>query len=303
MGHGVAPVSTPVVMRPGSVAEAVKELVLARDDAEPLAGGTWIMRAPLRRDRFKRLYVSTADLPELRILELGAQATLGASLTHSDLGSLGEDGPLAAIREAARCSAAPAIRNVATLGGNLCSVPFRAADLVPALLAAEADVLLHTEVGTETTPLEVFLAGRHERPTTLVRAVIVPTPVSRHSWFARFTLCGGEYPLASIAISVDLTRDGQIRRCRLVVGAVEAVPRRLAAAERALLGSALERDAIEAAARAAHSEVDPRDDRHAPAWYRREIVSPLVHQAMAGVATSVARGGVETGGSSDALKG
>ena len=57
--------------------------------------------------------------------------------TRSCGGSRAERPPRRTARAAAR-SANRAIRNVATLGGNLCSTPFPASDVVPALIASEA---------------------------------------------------------------------------------------------------------------------------------------------------------------------
>ena len=64
----------------------------------------------------------------------------------------------AGLAQAAAQAANPAIRRVATLGGNLCSVVFAASDLAPALVAAGAEVEIQNARGAARRPVEAFLA-------------------------------------------------------------------------------------------------------------------------------------------------
>jgi len=130
------------VTRAGSLDEAVELLARYGDDGAPLAGGTWIMRAWQRGERRKQHYVVLAGLHALCQIETGVGVRIGAMVTHEELGrSRAVSVPaISAVAEAARTSAFPAIRSVATVAGNICAEPFPEADLVPALLACEAEV-------------------------------------------------------------------------------------------------------------------------------------------------------------------
>jgi aerobic carbon-monoxide dehydrogenase medium subunit len=284
----------PAVRIPTSVEGALDALAGLGADGAPLAGGTWIMRAPLHAKPMHACYVALSSVRELAAIGIGAEtATLGALATHADLAALDAGpGPLGALAEAARRSAFPAIRSVATLGGNLCATPFPEADLVPALLALDASVRVATAGGAEELPLHAYLATRGARPAgELVLGAAVPTPEGRSSWFARLTIRGGgEYAVASVAVSLDV-EGGRVREARVAVGAVEDTARRVPGAEAALRGSDLDRDAVEAAGGAAAEEVASRDGVDAPGWYRRAVLPSLVREAVRGATAATGGAG------------
>lgn len=277
----------PQLLRPGSVEEAVAELARLGDDGAPLAGATWVMRAPLRGERLRGHYVALEGIDELRRIERGDPVVLGALATHTKVGGLTTgSGPLGALAEAARRSAFPAVRNVATIGGNICARDFPEADLVPALLAAEAELELASPEGTSVLDLASYLTARTARPHgELVCRVRVPAPPGRRSWYERLTVrAGGEYAVASAAVSVDLDPEGRTVAARVAFGSVAETPRRSSAAEAVLVGGRLDEAAGEEAGRAAADEIEARDGLGAPAQYRLAVLPSLVRRAVARVA-------------------
>jgi len=252
----------PSVVSPATLDEALGELARLGDDGAPLAGCTWIMRGGLRREPFKRAYVALRDVEELRRVEHGERTELGPMLTHAELARL--DGPLALLAEAARRSASPTIRSVATLGGNLCARGFAEAELATALVALEAELELD---GRSSLGVEEYLA---RRPAGLVTRVRV-RGAERAAYQRLTVLGGGEYPVACAAVAFA---DGGVR---VAVGAVEESPRRWRAAE-AALAAGEEPPAAD--------ELDARDDALAPAWYRRAVLPKLVEKAAARCRTS-----------------
>ena len=262
------------LVRPRSIAEAVAALSEAGDDAAPLAGATWIMRAPQRGERMKRLYVALRDLEELHVLE--PPGRIGALVTHSRLAA--GSGLLA---EAARLSGPPAVRNLATVGGSICARPFPESDLVPALLALDSELTLVHADGEETVALADYLDRREASPPNeLVTAVALGAASGWPSAYERLTVrAGSEYPLAAAAVTIKVD-GGHVADARVVVGSVERAARRIPEAEQALLG----RRAIEAAAdagRAAAEAVTPRDTADGPGWYRQAVLPTLVERAIA----------------------
>ncbi len=273
----------PELLRPASVGEAVAELARLGAEGAPLAGCTWIMRAPARGERLRSAYVSLQDLDELLAVVPGDPTVLGARVTHAGLAALDDGaGPLGALAEAARRSANLAIRNVATLGGNLCAAPFAAADLVPALLVAEAAVRVASPPGELELPVADYLATRGSRePGELVVALAVPAPPNRRSWYERLTVRGsGEYPIVGVAVSVDLDREGRAASARVAVGGVEEAARRCPAAEAALSGRLLDAAAGGEAGGAAAAELKARDGVDAPGWYRLAVLPSLVRRVV-----------------------
>lgn len=284
-----APASTtPAVLRAETLDEAVAVLGELGDDGAVLGGGTWILRSPLRREPLKARYVALGGIPEVSGAALGDVTRLGAALTHSRLGGLEPGaGALGALAEAARRSAFPAVRNVATLAGNLAADPFPEADLVPALLAGEAELDLAGPGGRTRLDVASYLASRTGRPPgEIIVAVELPGGAARRSWFERITVRkAAEYSIASVAVSIDVNRDGRVADSRIAVGAVEEAPRRVEAAEALLRGAALTELPLEEACSALAAEVHPRDGLAAPGWYRQAVLAHLLERALARVVT------------------
>jgi carbon-monoxide dehydrogenase medium subunit len=275
------------VHRVATVDEAVDLLERLGEEGGLLGGGTWVLRAPLRGAPHKRHYVAVRDVVELSGVATSDPARLGALTTHAELGALEHGvGPLGALAEAARRSAFPAVRNVATLAGNLAARPFPEADLVPALLAGEAVLELAHVEGRERLDVATYLAQRDRRPPgELIVSVSLPAPATRRSWFERLTVRhAAEYSLTSVAISLDVDDGGLVADARVAVGAVEELPRRVEVAEERLRGSELRALPAAEAGRAAADTLNPRNALDAPGWYRLAVLPELFARAGARLA-------------------
>lgn len=251
----------------------------------PLAGATWIMRAPIRReyDYRSRSYVSIARIGELRKVEVSAgEIAIGACVTHAqlvaELGALPECRGLVA---AAGSAANPAIRRVATIGGNLCAARFAASDLVPALLSAGAEVELCSPLGTRRVSMEGFLGMRSAMdPGTLLHKVII---ARSPTWSAHARLPlrkAGDYPVAIVSMSATLGLGGMIEQMSVAVGSVEPVARRWPRLEAAMIGSPLDADRAHALATADLSDFNGREGIEAPGWYRVQVLPALIRKAV-----------------------
>jgi aerobic carbon-monoxide dehydrogenase medium subunit len=273
------------VRRPVTVAEAVALLDDLGAEAAPLAGATWVMRAAQYGRPLAPVQVALTGVRELGELWVRPhQVTVGALVTHARLAAAPSADPaFSVVVEAAAKSAFPAVRHMATVGGNLATVAFPEADLVPALLAAEATVRLVQRAARAELPVATYLPLRPHRPAAeLIASVVVPLPAGqRRSAYERLTIRGGgEYATAAVAVSLDLTADGLVGAARIAPGAVEATARLLPGAAAALAGAPLTDERIAAAALAAAAEVRPREAPDAPGWYRARMLSVLVRRAL-----------------------
>jgi carbon-monoxide dehydrogenase medium subunit len=275
----------PRVEVPGSVDEAVRRLAELGPDGAALAGGTWLMRSPAPPATFVALH----RIAELRGVAAG---TWGALTTHAELAAAPLPPALRALRTAARTSAFPQVRNVATLGGNLNARGFAEADLVPALLALDATVEVETTAGRHRIGVDGYLRSAHgdsADPAALLVSAGASAPAGRRSGYARLTVRGGgEYALVSVAISADLDGAGVASAVRVAVGSVEARARRCPEAEAALAGTTLDEAAARAAGQAAAAVLTPRDDLLAPGWYRLEVLPAVFARAAADCLTDPA---------------
>ena len=114
------------------------------------------MRAPLRQERHDLSYVAISKIAALRELSVGErEVSIGACVTHAEIArELTSVPDCRALALAAGNAANPAIRQVATIGGNLCAANFAAADFVPALLCLDAEIELHGLGGSRANSAE-----------------------------------------------------------------------------------------------------------------------------------------------------
>lgn len=266
-----------------SIADAVAVLIDRAGTATPLAGATWVMRAPLRREALSRSYVAISQIEALQRIDLsGKEAVIGSCVTHERLAeALAGTTDLAALATAASKSANPAVRQAATVGGNLCTTGFAAADLVPALLCLDAAVELEGPDGTQRLPIRDFLDMRHALPNgTLLCRIVVPRSAAR-SAHARLPLRkAGDYPVAIASLSIEQDDKGIVTRAAVAVGSVEPVARRWPALETALAGRPLNTAWIGAQAERLAAEFTGRDGVEAPGWYRVKVLPTLIRRAV-----------------------
>lgn len=247
----------------------------------PVAGATWIMRAPLRHETVPAKFVALSDVKDLQGVTVGPEsASLGAMCTHEALAlALAPHADLAGLAMSAAASANPGIRRVATLGGNIATPAFAASDLVPALLAADANVIMATGTGLNALSMEAFLALRE---TPKHGGLIVRIDIQRSSRCAAHARLSmrkaGDYPCAIVSISADV-QDGKIADIAIAVGAVEQTARRWTALEQRLTGTTFDPARAEAAARTLTGTFAARDAVDAPGWYRLSVLPVLVRRA------------------------
>ncbi|MCK4341385.1 MAG: xanthine dehydrogenase family protein subunit M [Phycisphaerae bacterium] len=262
--------------------------VLARygPNARLLAGGTDLL-VDLKTGRIRVDHlVSIKRIDALHgISKENGDLHVGALTTITQLGG----SPIVRERfspllDATSKMAAPQIRNVATVGGNIASaVP--CADLPPILTAMNAAVTLWSADGVRDVPLAEFFVGPREtvrQETEILTTVHVPQPPPGFgAAYARFGLRDGNtIAVAAIAASLLLKSDGTVRDARIVLGAVAPIPKLIAAAGSKLIGQPASADAFRAAAEVAGSAAEPISDIRGSADFRRELVGTLTLRAL-----------------------
>ena len=256
----------------------------------PLAGGTNLMvnlkRAPLQADQI-------VDLTRIRSLksinENNDMVQLGAMVTFTQILAWRPGGSLEALmRPMAAAFAGPSIRNLATVGGNICDAS-PAADVSPPLLALDARVKLECAGGeSRQLPLDEFFHGVRStalRPDELLTTIEVPRPNTADQAFYYKLGKRKADAISIVSIAIALRRESdKVQHVRIALGAVAPVAMRAHKAEAALLGGVLSESAITAAASAAAAEASPIDDFRASADYRRRMVDVLVRRGLEQIA-------------------
>jgi xanthine dehydrogenase YagS FAD-binding subunit len=200
-------------------------------------------------------------------------ATIGGNLLQrTRCGYFRDPGVLACNKRipGSGCSAIHGVNRLhAVLGGSDACIATHASDLAVALAALDAEVELHGPAGTRRLKLTAFhlLPGdTPDRETVLtpgdiIAAVVVPAPATgeRSHYLKLRDRASFEFALVSAAVSVTLD-DGHIRRARVAMGGVGTKPWRMPQVETALVGTAIDRAAIETAVAAATEGARPHRD-------------------------------------------
>ncbi len=258
-----------VVRTCATIAEAAG-LLSGDRSARLIAGGTLIMRDVNEGRITEGTLVRITDPAFSRIqtggsrIELGAGVTMAAVLVNRDL---------AFLHPPARAIGGPAVRNAATIGGNLfADTPY--GDFAVALLALDAQVMVQAGYGGgRAIPLEDFLAGRERGGQGLVTAVGFARPGNAAD--LRFRKVSRVRPKGISVLSIAAylpTSGGRVAAARVAYGAMAPTPIRAKGVERALEGRPLDQGTIGAARQAAAEGTRPPTDAIATEWYRREVL-------------------------------
>ena len=264
----------------GSMSEAAAAMASDRG-ARFFSGGTLLMRAINEGDTRIATLVRATDPAYRQIRNEGAHIVIGAGARMIDILASRD---LAFLHPVARVVGGPAVRAMATVGGNLFA-PSPYGDFTAALLALDATVMVQGAYGGgQQTALEQFLAGRDRAGSSgLVIAVSVPRPASADAF--RFRKVARVRPkgvsVLSIAAHLPVT-GGRIAGARVAYGAMAPTPIRARAVERALEGRSLDAAGIAPALAAAAEGTSPATDALASTWYRREVLPVHLRRLLLG---------------------
>lgn len=251
----------------GQLSEAASAMTSDRDAAF-FGGGTLIMRGINEGRAHVSTLVRTTDAAFRSIRSAGSNFEIGAGATMSDVLANRE---LTFLHEAARAVGGPAIRNMATVGGNLFArTPY--GDFTAALLALDARVAAAGSTGAREIPIADLLRDRERNGHGVISHVTVPRPASADAM--RFVKVSRVKPkgvsVITIAAYVPLS-GGRVQGARIAYGAMAPTPIRVTAVEQALEGKALDEAGIAQALSVATNGTSPASDPIASEWYRREV--------------------------------
>ena len=275
---------------PATLAEAVALLAAHNGEAKPIAGGQSLMPMLAFRMASPSLLVDLRKLPDLNRITIADDGVrLGAMVRWRDIEDdvrLRAAHPLlaAAIAHVAHYQ----IRNRGTVGGSLAHAD-PAAEMPGIALTCDAEIAVMGAAGPRTIRAQEFFLGPLTTalaPDEIIVEVRLPAWPARRRWgFQEFARRRGDFALAGVALFYDEDDDGKAANTHAGAIGVGDRPVRLSAAEATLDGRAADAAAIADAARAASAEVDPPDDIHAHAAYRRALVGTLTERALTAAAT------------------
>ena len=271
-----------------SVAHAT-ELLLAHPEAKVIAGGSDVL-IQMREGRLAgATLVSIYGLDELRGVSMEADGTIRigslTSFSHITKSSIIEE-HIRVLGEAVDMVGGPQIRNIGTIGGNTCN-GVTSADSASTLVAYDAIVELTGAEGKRLVPIREFYikAGKVDlRPGEIETAILIPKE--------SYEGCKGHYIKYAMRNAMDIATCGcsanvklsadkkTIERARLAYGVAGPVPMRAPSAEAAANGKPVSAETVEAFAKAALDDVNPRTSWRATKEFRLHLVEELARRAL-----------------------
>ncbi len=321
-------------LRPGTLKQALQMKTDSPPPTAYVAGGTDLYPNMKRRQQTPAAVISLTGIEELRAggREGGAgrrtggkaasEIVLGAGLTLTEVANHPLLSAYPAIRLSALSISTPLLRNMGTLGGNLCldtrcnyydqtyewrkAIDFcmkkdgkvcwvapssprcwavSSSDLAPVMVALDAQYLLVGPKGERVVPAARFYHNDGinyltKQPDEILTEVRLP---GLDGWDATYHKLRrrGSFDFPVLGVAAWIRWDGaRVAEARIVLGAVASYPQEVPEAGKAIVGTPLSDDAIEAAAVAAFKPSKPMDNTDLGLSWRKEMTRTFVRRAL-----------------------
>lgn len=273
---------------PSTLSEAIA-LLHSHGDAKVISGGQSLMPMLAFRVASPSLLVDLRKLTELTGIRIGPDGVrLGARTRWRDIeddARLATSHPLlaAAIAHVAHYQ----IRNRGTVGGSIAHAD-PAAEMPGIALTCDAEIAVSGPAGSRTIAArDFFLAALTTalEPDEIITEIRLPFwPATRRWGFQEFSRRRGDFAMAAAAVFYDPDAQGRATNAHVGVIGVGDTPLRLPSVEALLNGKLVDAALAEQAAAAASAAIDPPDDIHASAAYRKSLAGTMVERALLGAA-------------------
>lgn len=266
--------------------DALSILAEQPDTARVIAGNTTMFEIA---SRGLAVDVKTlVDITEVGLNNIEEQKDgihLGSTVTITDLTEsklLLEHPKYSAVSETAKEITPTQIRNVATVGGEICAgIPFF--DLPTSLLALNAKVKLRKKTGQRELRLKDFILDFLTlalEPGELLTEVVVPRAEPRTgAAFMKLGRTASDLALVNVAASVQLDATGKCESASVWLGGVGSNFRQCVETEKILTVSKLDQDAVNRAAKAA-ADFEPASSIHGSSEYKKLVIPIMVRDCV-----------------------
>jgi CO/xanthine dehydrogenase FAD-binding subunit len=269
-------------IKPGSLEEVFSLLKDYGTKATLIAGGTDVMVKIRNTKRAPEVLISLRGLKDLRYIEKNGGYHIGALTTHRmlELSPLVKT-ELSALHDGASRIGSVQIRNVATIGGNICNAA-PSADTAGPLLVLDARVVLEGPEGRRSVPLSEFFTGTYKTVRKQNEVLVefeIPAEMEHFgsAYWKHSRRKAMNLPLLGIAVSLKLDGDS-VSDARIALTVAAPTPIRAYAAEEFLKGKPLTEEVLREAGKISASPecCSVRDSLRGLAWHRKEIIEVYV---------------------------
>ena len=259
-------------LAPKTLDEALDLLEKYKDkNIKILAGGTDLL-VKMKTINLKVNYLmNVKNISELNFINTNQGIIIGAVTPLSHIAREEEvKVKYTALYEGIKAMAAPSIRNMGTMAGNLGNAS-PAADTVPPLIAYGAELKLQSKRGEHTVLVEDLITGVGKtimKPNELITEIIIPE-INKNTGSAFLKKSRVKADLSKINLAIYLEREGNIcKDCKIVFGSVAIKVLRAEKTEELLKGQIINSELINKVAEEVSSEIKPIDDIRSTAEYR-----------------------------------
>lgn len=271
------------ILQPGDLHEALNDLD-RNPGLKPIAGGTDLM-VQLSESGMRTTLLDLSKIKELHELKIeGDLLFIGAAVSHAEIAKseiVRANAPL--IAKSSSIMGGPAIRNRATIGGNIGNAS-PVAESFPTLIAHGAEIILVNAGGSRNMPVEDFHLGPGKN--ALERGELIlgfEIPIISENFFGFYERLGSREALTITKVGVALAskkKGNQLHDVRISLSAVAPRAIRAPEAEKLLESSEITFESIDEVAEVLVTECTPITDFRSTCEYRGDMVGQLFRIGM-----------------------
>ena len=292
--------------KPKTFEEALTLLAQYGEKAKLIAGGTDVIVMIKQKAMAPDVLISLQGIPGLDQIKYNGSLTIGPMVTHRAIEkSEVIKKNFSALADAVDYLGSIQIRNVATIGGNICTAA-PSADTATPLLVLGTQVRIENPKEERTLPIEEFFKGPGEtvlKTGEMVKELLIPEllPNTGSAYYKLQRRLALDLPILGVSVLLSLDKnkvtcsdllctaspistilhkmeEDEIicKDVRIALGVAAPTPMRALKAEALLRGKKLSDELLEEAANTASQEAQPRDTLRGEAWYRKDMVRVLV---------------------------
>lgn len=257
--------------------------ILGSEDVIVYAGGTDLMvryknEASLL-PKFEKNLLYIGQIEELqKVKENKDEIIIGSGCTLASL--IKEEAVPEVLKKALRGAASPAIRNMGTIGGNICNAS-PAGDTLPILYALNSKCRIINEFSERMVNIEDFICGPRRtvlEKNEILESIIIP---KKDFNIVHYEKVGARKASAISKLSFTglcNIESGKVEDIRMAFGAVGATVIRIEEAEKLLINKNVHEldEAIKEAIEIYNKKINPIDDQRSTAEYRKNVVMNLI---------------------------
>lgn len=264
---------------PSTIKEACN-LLATTNNSMPIAGGTDLIVQMKRGKKHPSTVINLKHIQELEGISVCDEGVcIGALTKIADIAASPDIYNIwRSVSIGADNIGTPQVRNLATIGGNICnSSP--CADTVPGLIVSSAVAIIAGIDGERKVQLEDFFDGPGRNclgKGELLKAVWLPKiPINVKQAFCKIgPRKAADIAVVNLAISLSL-ENGVCIDARIAAGSVAPTPIRITEAEKALKGVDMSSCDLEKIAGLVAAKATPIDDVRGSAEYRLHILKAM----------------------------